>query len=332
MINGQYSNHKGIDIAADCQSNVIVATKAGTVTASNDTCDNSGGYGNNCGGGYGNYVIIDHWYGTSSVYAHMYPNSVNVSVGNTVKQGEKVGLMGNSGSSTGCHLHFEIRLNGVQVNPLEYISADNPRPVNQYTLASVDDNSSSPAENKVAICKSLLNSGFSKNAVAGMMVNIEAEGSFQTNNLEGCYEENQCCFNGTYGFCQHPEIKGFGSDSAYTAGVDSGAYPREKFINDHAGYGLVQWTASNRKAGLYDYAKSKNKSIAALSVQMGWLLEEVKGYSITYKYITGNYSAYDVANNFCLDFESPKNETTTCPARANSNSTRMLSFVENGCS
>jgi len=331
-INGKYSNHKGIDIAANCQSNVIIATKSGTVTHSSDTCDNSGGYGNDCGGGYGNYVIIDHDDGTSSVYAHMYPNSLTVKEGDRVEQGEKVGLMGNSGSSTGCHLHFEIRLNGVQVNPLEYINADNPRPISQYNLASVNDSGTSAAETKISICKSLLNSGFSKNAVAGMLVNIQAEGAFKTNNLEGCYEENQCCYDGTYGFCQHPEIKGFGSDAAYTAGVDSGAYSRDKFVNDHAGYGLIQWTSSGRKAGLYDYAKSQNKSIAALSVQLGYLLEEIKSYPTTYKYVTGNYSAYDIANNFCLDFESPKNENTVCPARASSNTNSMVTFVENGCS
>lgn len=331
-VEGKYSDHKGIDITNGCNNNNVIATKSGTVTTVNNSCDNTGGYDNTCGGGYGNYVIIDHGDGTSSVYAHMYPNSITVSDGTKVEQGEKIGEVGNSGSSTACHLHFEIRINGIQVDPLNYISANNPRPMNQYNLASVDDSSSTPEENKVAICKSLLNSGYSTNAVAGMLVNIQAEGSFRTNNLENCYEENQCCFEGTYGFCKHPEIKGFGSDTLYTQGIDSGAYPREKFINDRAGYGLIQWTSSGRKAGLYDYAKAQNKSIAALSVQLGWLLEEVKGYSITYKYITGNYSAYDIANNFCLDFESPKNENTTCPARASNYTSSMLTFVENGCS
>lgn len=262
----------------------------------------------------------------------MYPNSITVSIGTKVEQGEKIGLMGNSGSSTGCHLHFEIRKNGIQVNPEDYISADNPRQMNQYTLGTVNDSGTTPVENKVAICQSLLNSGFSKNAVAGMMVNIQAEGGFKTNNLEDCYEENKCCYNGAYGFCQHPELTGFGSDESYTKGVDSGAYSRTNFINDSAGYGLIQWTSSNRKAGLYDLAKSKNKSIASLSIQLEWLLEEVKGYNITYKYITGNYSAYDIANNFCLDFESPANENVKCPARASQHAESMLSFVENGCS
>src|SRR5699024_7234758 len=113
-----------------------------------------------------------------------------------------------------------------------------------YILADVDDTGSSAEENKAAVCTALLNSGFSENAVAGMMVNIAAEGGFRTNNLENCYEENQCCtVNGKdYGYCVHTEIAGFGSDALYTNGVDSGAYSRESFVNDHAGYGLIQWT------------------------------------------------------------------------------------------
>lgn len=333
-INGISGFHSGIDIAGSCKDNVIIATRSGTVTTVHNGCPSYGSYRDSCGGYYGNYVILDHGDGTSSVYAHMYKDSVAVKVGDIVNQGQKLGLIGSSGSSTGCHLHFEIRINGSRVNPANYISADNPRPVNTVNLGDVDDTPKSASENKVEICKSLLNSGFSKNAVAGMMVNIQAEGGFRTNNLENCYEENQCCkVNGRdYGFCVHKEIKGFGSDTLYTAGVDSGKYPREKFVNDHAGYGLIQWTSSGRKAGLYDYAKKKGKSIAALSVQLGWLLKEVEKYPVTYRYIKGNYSAYDIANNFCLDFERPANKETNCPARARNNSSKMLQFVKNGCS
>ena len=336
-IDGKYSNHKGIDIASSCQSNVIVATKSGTVTTASNTCDNNGSYGSTCGGGYGNYVMIDHGDGTSSVYAHLYPNSITVSNGDRVEQGEKIGTMGNSGSSTGCHLHFEIRLNGVQVNPLEYVDPNNPRPVSKYILLSVDDGGETASENKIAICKSLLNSGFSKNAVAGMMVNIYAEGSFLTNNLEGCYEAGMCCpqIRANYGFCNKGwDVDIYKNDISYTNAINSGLLSREQFINDQAGYGLIQWTSSGRKAGLYDYAKKENKSIAALSVQLGYLLVELQqdSYAETWKYVTGNYSAYDIANTFCLNFESPANESTTCPARARNNVNSMLQFVENGCS
>lgn len=335
VVEGKEGFHYGIDIANNgCEKHIIIAAKSGTVTKSSDGCDSVGYYGNKCGGGYGNWVMVDHGDGTSTVYAHMTKNSVTVDVGDKVVQGQKLGTMGSSGSSTGCHLHFEVRVNNTRVNPADYISSSNPRPANTYTLASVDDSGSSSSENKIAVCKALISSGFSQNAVAGMMVNIQAEGSFLTNNLENCYEENNCCkVNGRdYGFCVHTEIRGFGSDTLYTNGVDKGTYPREKFINDRAGYGLIQWTSSGRKAGLYDYSKGAKKSIAALSVQLGYLLEELKSYPYTYKYITGNYSTYDIANNFCLDFERPANKESNCPARANNYSSSMLQFVKNGCS
>lgn len=320
---GTYKMHTGIDIGATCSSNLI-AVKSGTVSATLGSCTGSN---NGCGGGYGNYVIVDHGDGVQSFYGHM--SSVSVSVGETVTQGQRVGLSGTTGTSTGCHLHFEIRLNGTQVDPLEYISAENPRPVSTFGLIGVNDDVSGASETKAAVCEALLNAGFSKNAVAGILGNIASEGAFRTNNLEDCYEENQCCkINGkNYGFCVHPEIKGFGSDSLYTAGVDSGAYPRSKFVNDWAGYGLIQWTYPTRKAGLYDYAKGQNKSIAALSVQLGYFLQEVKGYSTTWKYLTGNYSAYEIGYNFCVDYEGP---AFPCNNRGTS-SERALTYINNGC-
>ena len=266
----------------------------------------------------------------------MQEGSYTVKEGDQVSQGQMIGKIGNTGVGSGCHLHFEVIVNGVEVNPLDYVDPDNPRPVESYHLGNIDDSGASPSENKEAICHALLDSGFSKNAVAGMMVNIAAEGGFRTTNLENCYEEGQCCTNNgkRYGYCVHTEIAGFGSDTLYTNGVDSGAYPRDKFVNDRAGYGLIQWTSSTRKAGLYDYAKEQNKSIGALSVQLGYLLQELENpaYALTYKYITGNYSAYDIANTFCLDFESPSNESTVCPARARNNIDEYLSYVQNGCS
>lgn len=331
-INEKTSLHKGIDISGDCQSNVIIATKAGIVKTVNNTCDNNGSYGDTCGGGSGNYVTIDHEDGTSSVYAHMYPDSITVNVGDRVEQGEKLGTIGNSGSSNGCYLHFEIRVNGAPVNPLEYVSTYNPRQILKYNLSSIDDSGTTAAENKVAICKALLDSGFSTNSVAGMMVNIQAEGAFLTNNLENCYEKDKCCLDGTYGYCMHTEIGDFGSDESYTNGVDSGAYSKENFVNDAAGYGLIQWTASNRKLGLYEYAKKNNKSIGSLSVQLGYLLEELEDSSTTYKYVTGNYTAEEIAYWFCYDFERPRERETSCKERASSYTDSMLNFVKNGCS
>lgn len=90
--------YNGVDIGAPIGTEVHAAA-AGTVILSR-----SGGSYN---GGYGNYVVIKHANGTQTLYAHL--NSILVSSGDTVSQGEAIGYSGNTGRSTGAHLHFEVR-------------------------------------------------------------------------------------------------------------------------------------------------------------------------------------------------------------------------------
>lgn len=129
---GIKSYHNGIDISGGGNP-YIIATTSGIVSAINDSCDNNGYYLNKCGGGFGNYVIISHANGIYSISAHLYPGSITVTRGDKVEQGQIIGKMGNSGSSTGTHLHFQIeegaRSSANAVDPLNYISPNNPRPV-----------------------------------------------------------------------------------------------------------------------------------------------------------------------------------------------------------
>lgn len=91
--------------------------------------DHSGSaYRNGDGGGLGNYVVVQHSDGTQSVYGHMAFNSITVMAGDTVRQGQVVGKVGHTGSSTAAHLHFGVKVGGQYVDPLDYIDPENPRP------------------------------------------------------------------------------------------------------------------------------------------------------------------------------------------------------------
>lgn len=104
MRNGKM--HTGVDFAADYGTN-IYAWKSGIVTIAE------------WNGSYGKFIEIKHNDGTVSRYAHL--SSYNISCGDTVVKGQKIGGVGSTGNSTGNHLHWEIKVNGDFVNPLNYI-------------------------------------------------------------------------------------------------------------------------------------------------------------------------------------------------------------------
>lgn len=99
-------SHTGIDFAAT-KGTSILAYKSGTVTRAS------------WNGNYGMCIEIQHSNGEKTRYAHC--SGYNVSVGQTVSQGQVIGYVGSTGNSTGPHLHFEIMINGSFVNPLNYI-------------------------------------------------------------------------------------------------------------------------------------------------------------------------------------------------------------------
>ena len=108
--------HDGIDIAPRGAKNLsVVATKTGVVTKVVTGMSNTYPYTYS----YGNYVIVSHGNNQATLYAHL--NSVNVKKGQYVSQGQQIGILGNTGYSTGPHLHFEVRIKGVPQNPLSYV-------------------------------------------------------------------------------------------------------------------------------------------------------------------------------------------------------------------
>ena len=109
-INGSGRMHEGQDLAGDYGS-PIYAPADGTVTFA--------GWES----GYGRLIKISHAFGIETRYGHL--SQIRVDVGQKVSRGDRIGDMGNSGRSTGTHLHYEVRLNGTAVNPMTFIRAAN---------------------------------------------------------------------------------------------------------------------------------------------------------------------------------------------------------------
>lgn len=116
--------HRGIDVGNAGIANAnIYAAQEGTVITAFNGCSHNYGKGYTCCSSYGNYVIIKHPNGYSTLYAHM--SSMNVYVGQYVSQGQVIGHVGTTGWSTGYHLHFEIRdSSGTATNPFNYTYAN----------------------------------------------------------------------------------------------------------------------------------------------------------------------------------------------------------------
>ena len=104
---GRPNYHKGIDIPGSAGTNIVAADAGKVLKVSKLTY------------GYGWHVIIDHGNGVSTLYAHC--SRLDVSVGDYVEKGQVVAGIGTTGNSTGNHVHFEVRINGVQQNPLNYV-------------------------------------------------------------------------------------------------------------------------------------------------------------------------------------------------------------------
>ena len=116
------SFHNALDISIRPEGSPIYASRDGVVVEMENTCANIGYYRSQCGGTYGNHVIIEHSNNFYTMYAHMLQN-VEVNVGDSVKRGQIIGYMGSSGSSTGTHLHFGVsngypNKGGSWINPM----------------------------------------------------------------------------------------------------------------------------------------------------------------------------------------------------------------------
>ena len=109
-IAGRYAMHEGIDFVADTGTPVVAAADGVVITAEFHPQ-------------FGNMIDIDHGQGLSSRYAHL--SRIDVKPGMLIKHGELLGAVGNTGRSTGPHLHFEVRMHGVAQNPAAFLKQGN---------------------------------------------------------------------------------------------------------------------------------------------------------------------------------------------------------------
>jgi hypothetical protein len=110
--------HAGVDLAPGCDSPVLAAA-AGVVVRAGPAS------------GYGNLVVLDHGGGVVTRYGHMHDDGILVVVGQPVAGGQQVARIGDAGDSTGCHLHFEVLVDGVFTDPLAFLDGRRTEPVSR---------------------------------------------------------------------------------------------------------------------------------------------------------------------------------------------------------
>ena len=140
--------------------------------------------------------------------------------------------------------------------------------------------------NEQIIWKNLKDKGLNDYAVAGIMGNLYAESGLKPTNLQNSYEK-----------------KILMSDEEYTTAVDNGTY--NNFIKDGAGYGLAQWTYWSRKQALFDYKILCGSSIGDIAMQLGFLWQELQGYSEVIKILNSAKSVREASDAILLQYERP---------------------------
>ena len=169
---GEKKFHTAIDIA-DIEGTPLLAVFDGVIT-----------YTEHSDYGYGNYVELTDKEGNMARYAHA--SSINSRVGQEVKKGDEIAKMGTTGNSTGSHLHFELYLaDGTRVNPYFYLYSEEA--FNSYTRPSVSSFNSfnwQGGDVQETVWGYLVTHGYTPEAAAGIMGNIEAESGFNTSAVE----------------------------------------------------------------------------------------------------------------------------------------------------
>lgn len=160
----------------------------------------------------------------------------------------------------------------------------------QQTTTTTPTTSPSTTDNGKIIWDFFIGKGLNAYAVAGIMGNLTAESSLRPNNLQNTYEKKLGM-----------------TDASYTKAVDNGTYTN--FVKDSAGYGLAQWTYWSRKQALLEYAKSVNKSIGDLTMQLEFMWKELQGYTSVMKVLKSATSIRQASDAILTGYERPANQS-----------------------
>ena len=153
------------------------------------------------------------------------------------------------------------------------------------------------AQNKALyIAEQCRAAGMTLAGAAGVIANVEAESAWRSNNLEDQY-------NAKFGV----------SDDTYTAQVDAGT---RNFI-DYAGYGLIQWTANDRKQQMLQFHRARGKSISDFKTQVAFLIHEMKSYGRAWQSCATSDSPYRCGYDICVYYEIPANKYAQGEYRGN---------------
>ena len=151
--------------------------------------------------------------------------------------------------------------------------------------------------NAQKIWDKLISAGITKAGAAGLMGNLDAESALNPKNLQNSYEKS-------LGY----------TDESYTKAVDTGTYAN--FAKDCAGYGLAQWTYWTRKQALLSYAKSCNKSIGDLDMQLDFLLKELsESYSAVLKTLKTTDDVKTASDCVMCQYERPTDTSATAKSK-----------------
>lgn len=280
--------HSGVDFTGgSILGKPLYATTGGKVIA-NWTPGESGGGGNT--------VVWEDSAGKYHWYMHMNDHST-LNVGDTIEGGDLIGYAGNTGESTGPHLHYTINDtlsssgDGNVYNPLMYFRNYNPTG-GEYGVALGDTD-------EERVYSYLTTAGMTPIGAAGLMGCFKYESNMQTNNLENSY-------NDQFGL----------SDAEYTSAVDSGKETEDQFISgrnatawagqtpgEAVGYGIAQFTSSNLKRDLYAKTVKQGGSIAKLEPQLDAIIEVLKQRGI-YDTINNAKTPTDANKTFLWKYEA----------------------------